>query len=117
MKNIFLFCYYNIKIMPKNKGLGGKKFRKSKKTPISDTKELGVKLELKQQNQDYAYVNQLYGNRRVQVLCNDGQLRNAVIPKLFSKKNNKVWIGKGDFVLVSFREFQKEGEIDIIHKY
>jgi len=98
--------------MPKNKGLGGKHFRSGKKTSENDFTD--SKLEFKQDGQEYARVEKLFGNMRLQVLCNDGTLRNATIPKLFKKK---VWINRDDFVLIGIREYQKDGQVDVIHKY
>ena len=94
--------------MPKNKGKGGKKFRKGKHA-------VGVKKPLifKEDGQEYAKILKILGNCRVHTLCMDGKERIAHIRGAMRKR---VWISKDDTVLVGLRDFQDE-KADVIHKY
>ena len=99
--------------MPKNKGLGGKKFRSSKKiSEVSSGKER--QLEYKQVGQEYAKVIQILGDKRVKVLTNECKEQLCIIPGGFKKK--KIWIGKDDIVLITIRDYQDDRS-DIIYKY
>jgi translation initiation factor 1A len=95
--------------MPKNKGKGGKNRRRGK----NDGDRFKRELTLKEEGQEYAQVNKLLGNGRVDVSCFDGIKRSAHIR---GKMRKKVWITVGDIVLISLREFQDD-QADVIHKY
>lgn len=97
--------------MPKNKGLGGKFFRKGKKGSdlITETK-LITKID---GAQDYGRVKKILGDRRVNVLCNDGVLRLCSIPGKFRKR---IWINIDDVVLVNLRDYQDE-KAELSYRY
>ncbi len=95
--------------MPKNKGAGGKKFRKSKKARELVSRQL----VLKEKGQDYAKTIQLLGNSRLRVRCNDGKECLCIIPGSMRKRQ---WIAKDDIILISIRGFQ-EDKVDVIYVY
>ena len=96
--------------MPKNKGKGGKNYRKGKHSgPVKRdlvTKDSDEGLE-------YSKVEKMLGNARVLVKCFDGVTR---VGRIRGKMKRKVWIGVGDLVLVSLREFENK-KCDVILKY
>lgn len=94
--------------MPKPKG--GKRIRRGKKHNEETTKR---QLEFKDEEQDYAIVDKVLGNCRLSVLLSTQETRLGIIPGKFKKR---VWINKGDVVLVSLRTFEDD-KVDIIHKY
>lgn len=59
------------------------------------------------------YVTKVLGNARLEIKCGDGVERQARIRGAMRKK---VWVAKGDLILVGLREFQDE-KCDVIHKY
>lgn len=67
----------------------------------------------KDEGQEYATVTKLLGNGRVETQCFDDIKRMAHIR---GKLRKKVWMGPGDIVLVSLRDFQDD-QCDIIMKY
>lgn len=95
--------------MVKNKGKGGKNFKKYKQK-IDDQKR---QLEFKTEGQEYAIVTKILGNCRCECQCNDGRNRLCHIRGSMAKR---VWICVGDTILISLRDFQDD-KADIIHKY
>jgi len=95
--------------MGKNKGKGGKNFKKYK-TNYDDQKR---QLEFKTEGQEYAIVSKILGNCRCECQCNDGRTRICHIRGSMAKR---IWICLGDTILVSLRDFQDD-KGDIIHKY
>ena len=96
--------------MPKNLK-GGSKHKKFKN---SNTSEITAKdMILKEENQDYAKVEKLLGNCRVELLCNDGEKRLGIIRGNMRKKQ---WINSNSIVLYSVRDYEKD-KVDIIHVY
>lgn len=67
----------------------------------------------KDENQEYARVENMCGDRRVKLHCFDGKNR---IGKIRGKMRKRCWINPGDIVLYSLRDFN-EKTVDIIHKY
>jgi translation initiation factor 1A len=65
--------------------------------------------------QMYAIVQQMLGNGRVKVLCEDGKERLAKIRGSMRKYGKKTLIEKSDLVIVSERDF--EDKVDLVHKY
>ena len=63
--------------------------------------------------QKYAKITNMLCYRRVTVMLVDNTERLGLIPGRFRKR---VWMARGDIVLVSRREFE-DGKVDIIHKY
>lgn len=101
--------------MPKNKGAGGKKFKKTKHLLNS----VEIKVELKQENEAYAIVLRLLGHGRVIVKFYDEELKKvreilAIIPGRLRKR--KQWVVVNNYVLISLRSFEKD-KADIIYVY
>jgi len=97
--------------MPVKKGTGGKNRRKGK-TFTDQPKDIILKGE----GQEYAQIIKSTGNGFMDVLCfsqNGNVERRAHIRGCMRKK---VWMGKGDVVLVSVRNYQDE-TCDILLKY
>lgn len=90
------------------KGKGGRNRRRGKN-------DSGQKRELiyKEDGQEYAQITKMVGNGRLEVLCFDGIKRTGHIR---GKLRKKVWMGQGDIILVSLRDFQDE-QCDVVHKY
>ncbi|CAD8088017.1 unnamed protein product [Paramecium primaurelia] len=95
--------------MPKNKGRGGKNYRRGKNENLTKRQ-----LETKDDGQDYAQVIKLLGSGRLICLClGDSKQR---LGHIRGKMRRKVWIQNGDIVLVALREFQDE-KCDVVYKY
>jgi translation initiation factor 1A len=96
--------------MPKNKGKGGKNWKKGKKgNGDSERRDL----EYKEDGQEYAQVTKMLGDGRCTLQCYDGITRTGLIRGTMRRR---VWINAGDIVLIGLREFQ-EDKADVIHKY
>jgi len=76
-------------------------------------------LQTKEDGQEYGRVIKFVGGSRIKVMCLDGVERLCLIRNSMKKKKKqeKYKITPGDYVLVSFREFNMEGVSDIILKY
>ena len=96
--------------MPKNKGLGGKKFRSTKKSYGLGTKNT----ILKDSEQNYAIVTDVLGSGRFRCHLDNGDKLLGILCGNMKKK--KIWVNGGDLVLVSRRDYEKE-KVDIIGKY
>lgn len=96
--------------MPKNKGKGGKNFKKGKKSTGEQERR---DLLFKEDGQEYAQVLRMLGDGRVALSCYDGVARTGLIRGTMRRR---VWINTGDIVLVGLREFQPD-KADVIHKY
>ena len=94
--------------MPKNKGKGGKYFRKIKKLGEVDIKNI----ILKDEGQEYAIVTKMLGNSRILAMTPDKEIM-CIIRGSMKKK---VWIVVGDIILISIRDFQND-KADVIMKY
>lgn len=70
-------------------------------------------LIFKEEGQEYAQIVKMLGNGRVEAACFDGVKRLAHIR---GKLRKKVWMGQGDIILVSLRDFQDD-LCDVVHKY
>jgi len=98
--------------MPKNKK-GGKNFKKGKKGGGTFVRQLIV---ADSDEQDYAIVRKMLGDSRILAFCDRDQKEKMCIIR--GKMKKRVWIRKGDLILVSRRDFSTEGEkCDVIHKY
>ena len=96
--------------MVRNSGNGGKKHKRSAaKNHTSGAQEL----IFKEDGQEYAQVKDPLGNCRFSLQCQDGKSRMGTVR---GKLHKKVWIARGDVVLVGLRDFQDD-KCDIIHKY
>ena len=95
--------------MPKNKGRGGKNYRRGKNENISKRQ-----LEQKEEGQDYAHVIKMLGQGRLLCLCfGDGKTR---LGHIRGKMKRKVWIQANDIVMVALRDFQDE-KCDVVLKF
>ncbi|KAJ5070852.1 eif-1a [Anaeramoeba ignava] len=95
--------------MPKNKGKGGKGRKRGKNTAWETKRPL---LE-KEEGQEYAFVEKILGNGRLEAYCYDGKRRLCHIRGAIRKR---VWINQGDHILVTLRDFQDD-KADVIHRY
>ena len=93
--------------MPQKKS-GAK--RKPRKGVVRDDKR---ELMFKEDGQSYALVTNLLGNGRLEAACTDGRTRLAVIRGTMRRR---VWIARGDLILVGLRDFQ-DAKADVIFKY
>lgn len=91
------------------KGKGGKKGRRTKGPQNNDTREL----IFKEDEQTYGVITKLFGNSRLEVKCYDDVVRAC---KIAGKLRKRVWMGVGDLVLVSIRDFEPT-KGDVILKY
>lgn len=96
--------------MPKNKGKGGKNYRKAKHSgPVK--RDLVTKQS--DEGLEYGRAEKMLGNGRILIKCFDEVIR---VGHIRGKMKRKVWIGVGDLVLCSLREFQNK-KCDVILKY
>lgn len=91
------------------KGKGGKNRRRGKNVNGGQKREL----IFKEEGQEYAQITKMLGNGRLEVACFDDKKRMGHIR---GKLRKKVWMGQGDIILVSLRDFQDE-QCDVVHKY
>ena len=105
--------------MPKNKGKGGKKFKRFK-----HDNESKRPLVLKEEDQCYAKVTKMLGSGRLMADCyienKDKSIENMEMKNVMciirGSMRKRVWINIGDIVLVSIRDFQ-DSKADIVYKY
>ena len=92
---------------------GGKKHKRGKRE-TNEKKELLIR----EDGQEYGQVVTMLGDMRLEVHCVDevGLLYKKRICKIRGKMRKRSWINKGDFVLVSLRDYQDD-KADVIHKY
>lgn len=76
------------------------------------------------EDQQYAIVQDLLGNGRVRLFCEDKKLRVGRIRGSLRKFTNKAIVERGDLVIISFRDFGADAvvsasdtSVDILHKY
>lgn len=96
--------------MVRNFGKGGKGCKKMKNC-VLDTNRI---LLFKDQGQEYAVVEDIYGHGRYNCHCQDSVTRMSILRG--SLRSGAKRITKGDTVLVSLREYQ-DYKADIIHVY
>jgi len=97
--------------MPKNKGAGGKKRRKSKGGLVK-TKELVYKSD----GQEYGQITRSLGNGYMEVMCFDTNCNVIRRAHICGKMRKRVWMAVGDIVLVNIRGYQ-DSTCDIVLKY
>ena len=102
--------------MPKNKGKGGKKFRRGKHDNVSKREMIW-----KDFDQAYSIIEKMLGNGRVSLSYytrdeDNNLLRNSALGIIRGSMRKKIWITPEDVVLISIRDFE-EGKVDILHKY
>ena len=90
------------------------------KSHIRNGKNRGAKgereLELPDDAQFFAIVQDMLGNGRLRALCEDGVVRVGRIRGSMRKYKSKVIIGRGDLIIVARREFEDD-KLDVVHKY
>jgi len=96
----------NIKMPPKK---GGKKKGGKKKHGEGIKRQL----EFKREDEEYAKITKLLGDRRVKMTLADNRETLGLIPGKFRKR---VWMRIGDIVLVNRRDYQDD-KSDILLKY
>jgi translation initiation factor 1A len=92
---------------------GGKNYKKGKK---GKGKTSGKRTETPHADSPgliYASVKRKLGGDRIEVECNDSQIRQAIIPGSFYKR---VWVNPGDVLLVQINEM-KTSDCFILYKY
>lgn len=94
--------------MPNKKG--GKRIRRGKKN--ADT-EKTKHIMLKEVGQQYCRVLNMLGDCRISLITDDGKELIGIIRGKFRKR---VWINRGDIVVVANRTYQ-DNRVDVIHKY
>lgn len=94
--------------MTKSRGPGGKGRRKAK-SGAGKVNEL----IFAEEESCYAFVKENNGSGHFKLLCQDGKERMGV---LRGSMRRRVWVRRGDIVLVTTRDFQDE-KCDIVHKY
>jgi translation initiation factor 1A len=94
--------------MAKQRGPGGKGRRKAKAVSAKSNELLFADTY-----SSYAYVKENNGSGHFRVLCTDGLERMGVLRGSMRKR---VWVRRGDIVLVTLREFE-DSKADIVHKY
>ena len=92
---------------------GGSKHKKFKRNRDSKVRKINLKMLIKEDEQEYAYVKDLLGDCRVRVVCWDKRERLGIIR---GKMRKRCWIAKSDIVLITLREFEDD-KCDIIQKY
>jgi len=95
--------------MPKNKGKGGKNRRRGKNENEGAKREL----ILKDEGQEYAQVQKMLGNGRLEAMCFDGTKR---LCHIRGKLRKRQWINAQDIILVGLRDYQDQ-KADVIMKY
>jgi len=66
------------------------------------------------QDQTYAVVTRMLGNRRILAKCEDQKERLCIIPGKFKGKKN--WISVGNLILLNIRDYQ-DSKYDVIYVY
>lgn len=69
-----------------------------------------------EEGQEFGFVQDMLGNGRVNVICEDGTKRVGRIRGSMRKFKHKVIINTGDIILVSVREYEND-KVDVIYKY
>lgn len=99
--------------MPKNKGAGGKKFKKIKHNLETETKQI----DLPDEEQEYGLVTKLLGNGRVNITyIKEGQGHDVLGIICGRLRKRKRWVIVGNIVIISLRDYEKD-KVDIIHVY
>jgi initiation factor 1A len=100
--------------MPTRNVHGGKGFKKGKKGGAAGgADERAHKFQGRDDDQDYARIVRLLGDRRALCFCNDGRERVGKFRGAICKGPRKQIIRVGDIVLISYREFQEEGGMQV----
>jgi translation initiation factor 1A len=76
-----------------------------------------LKLPDKSKNEMFAYIVEKTGGGKLRVVCEDGKLRLARIPKKFKKLIWKYYLREGDYIIVQPWEVQGDRFCDVVYKY
>ena len=97
---------------------GGKAFKKGKKKPAAGAETEGgsSKFSGREEGQDYGRVTRLLGDRRVMCFCNDGAEHIAKIRGALCKGPKRQKIEVGDIVILSARDCDDSGVMDLLEK-
>ena len=99
--------------MPKNKGAGGKKWKKIKNTINNENQK---EMTYKSKFQEYAQITKSLGNGFMEILCFTSGGNIIKRAHIRGKMRKRTWLAPGDIVLVNVRDFQ-DCTCDIILKY
>jgi len=88
--------------MPKMKKKQSKRGRRSY-TPSPTPEVTRVKMPYRKNGEMFARVTDIYGQERMGVFCEDGKYR---IGRIRGKIKKRVWIRKGDLVIINPWEFE-----------
>jgi len=99
--------------MVKNKHGGSKHKKYARKNMRDNGQNDNIKNLIKDEDQEYAFIEDALGDGRMKLICWDKKTRMGIIR---GKLKRRCWMNKGDIVLISFRDFQDE-KCDIIQKY
>lgn len=102
--------------MPKNKGKGGKKFKKFKKGNANQRQDFLYKKENPYYGQQYAKVIKMLGHGRLNAVCEDGETLLCSISGKLKKRKTNGFIVSGDIILICVRPFNNK-LADVIYKY
>lgn len=69
-----------------------------------------------EEGQAFAIVQDMLGNGRIRVFCEDKKLRVARIRGSMRKYSGKVLIERNDLIVIAYRDFD-DSTADVIHKY
>lgn len=100
--------------MPKNIGKGGKSFKAGNTKGNMQHSKRDLVLADPSLGEEYALVKEPLGNLRLRLQLAGGSIVTGTIRGAMVRK---VWIGAYDVVLISRREFCKDGMVDVIHRY
>jgi translation initiation factor 1A len=98
---------------------GGKAYKKGKKKPaVAEVggDSGGGKFSGREDGQDYGRVLRLLGDRRAMCFCNDGAERIGKFRGAICRGPKKQKIEVGDLVIVSARDCDESGVVDILEK-
>ena len=102
--------------MPKNKGKGGKKFKKFKKGNANQRQDFLYKQTNPHYGQQYAKVIKMLGHGRLNAVCEDGITRLCSISGKLKKRKTNGFIVSGDIILICVRPFNNK-LADVLYKY
>jgi len=99
--------------MVKNTHGGSKHKKRASKNVYINKNKNDIKNLVKTDGQEYAYINEVYGNGRYRVICWDKKNRLGILRGKLKKRRRCI---KNDIVLVGLRDYQDE-KCDIILIY
>ena len=102
--------------MPKNKGKGGKKFKKFKRGNANQRQDFVYKQTHPHFGQQYAKVIKMLGHGRLNAVCEDGVTRLCSISGKLKKRKTNGFIVRGDIILICVRPFNNK-LADVLYKY